>query len=283
MQASALLLAPRTRRIRVPDVLELADLVKWERFSSQDSRLGRALSAGRSDGWVVQHLSGGPDLVTAYLAGPGGPFDHGEHALLTAALDARRLGHRGPLDERLLADAGRMSGAAAPRHRGRLGPAGVGRRQHGQPERHIPCTAGAHPCLHPPRRSGRDTNPPTTCFSTPGRAAFRNLAHRPCGQPSSLTPPVPKISSPSPRTPGCATSTRSRFGSCAEPSTRDTLRQPAPWRCVSIAIRTPMASVAFGSPTTLSWTVATISTRCLTCWPTPARLQPYAPSLPVPT
>lgn len=116
VQASALLLAPRTRRIRVPDVLEPADLVKWEKFSSQDSRLGRALSAGRSDGWVVQHLSGGPDLVTAYLAGPGGPFDHGEHALLTAALDARRLGHRGPLDERLLADA--AEGCLAPRHRG---------------------------------------------------------------------------------------------------------------------------------------------------------------------
>jgi hypothetical protein len=119
-QARALLTHPAlARRIEVPARLSGEDLQAWRTHaaSHNDRRLGAALSAGERDGRVIQHLSGGPELLEAYLAGPGerSHFTHREHALLTAALDARRLGHRNPLAYELLAhvaDAG-----LAPEHR----------------------------------------------------------------------------------------------------------------------------------------------------------------------
>ena len=55
-----------------------------------DDRLLRAAAAGTADGRVIQQLTGGPELVRAYH--DGGLFSPREHALLTAALDIRRLG-----------------------------------------------------------------------------------------------------------------------------------------------------------------------------------------------
>ncbi|MET9438998.1 hypothetical protein [Streptomyces sp. NPDC006551] len=93
------------------------DLDRWNELAHRESdpRLTHALEAGAGDGKVVQQLSGGPELLTAYLRGPGTLFTHIEHALLTAALDARRLGHYAPLPAALLADA--ADGTLAPRHR----------------------------------------------------------------------------------------------------------------------------------------------------------------------
>ncbi|MCG6495224.1 alpha/beta fold hydrolase [Kitasatospora sp. A2-31] len=116
--AKALLTHPAlATRISVPHCLSEADLRAWTGLGSRrsDPRLREALNAGASDGRVVQHLSGGPELVGAYTAGPGTHYTHQEHALLTAALDARRLGHRAPLTAGLLAHA--ADGALDARHR----------------------------------------------------------------------------------------------------------------------------------------------------------------------
>ncbi|WP_438453111.1 hypothetical protein [Streptomyces asiaticus] len=116
-QARALLTGPRTERIPVKGELESGDRDRWNDLAQQtgDPRLAHALKAGSRDGRVVQHLSGGPELLDAYLRSPGDPFTHAEHALISAALDARRLGHRAPLTAALLSDA--AYGALAPHHR----------------------------------------------------------------------------------------------------------------------------------------------------------------------
>ncbi|MFJ5121340.1 alpha/beta fold hydrolase, partial [Kitasatospora sp. NPDC088548] len=116
--AKALLTHPAlATQISVPHRLFEADLRAWRVLSARrsDPRLREALNAGASDGRVVQHLSGGPELVDAYTAGPGAYYTHQEHALLTAALDARRLGHRAPLTADFLAHA--ADGVLDARHR----------------------------------------------------------------------------------------------------------------------------------------------------------------------
>ncbi|MDQ0847991.1 hypothetical protein [Streptomyces sp. V1I6] len=116
--ARALLTAPVTHRIPVADTLTDDELGRWAELADQrtDGRLAAALAAGGADGRVVQHLTGGPELLAAYLHGPGDLFTPVEHALITAALDARRLGHRTPLPAALLADAadGSLSDRARP-------------------------------------------------------------------------------------------------------------------------------------------------------------------------
>ena len=62
---------------------------------------GAAASAGQ-DGQVTQYLAGVPDLLHRY-AGPGG--DPYGQAIITAAMDATRLGHADPLPAALLQDA----------------------------------------------------------------------------------------------------------------------------------------------------------------------------------
>lgn len=120
-QARSLLTHPAfASRIYVPSRLDDDDLRAWgdlARSSSGDPRLQWALSAGGGDGRVIQHLSGGPELLAAYLdePKPGPLFTVGEHALITAALDARRLGHLSPLPASLLAQA--ADGDLPARHR----------------------------------------------------------------------------------------------------------------------------------------------------------------------
>lgn len=117
-QARALLTHPGfAARIDVPAQLTVDELDAWRRLAADhgDARLSHALCAGEGDGRVVQHLSGGPELLAAYLAGPGALFTPREHALITAALDARHLGHRAPLPGALLAEA--AEGYLTDRHR----------------------------------------------------------------------------------------------------------------------------------------------------------------------
>ncbi|MFE5516563.1 hypothetical protein ACFQ9Q_02380 [Streptomyces virginiae] len=107
-QARALLTGPSTRRIHVAAELSEQDIDRWAELAqaqSDDPRLFQALVAGVRDGRVIQQLSGGPELLTAYLDGPGAFFTHGEHALITASLDARRFGHLTPLPAGLLSEA----------------------------------------------------------------------------------------------------------------------------------------------------------------------------------
>ncbi|AXE86645.1 hypothetical protein C1703_16700 [Streptomyces sp. Go-475] len=119
-QVRGLLDCAACRRVMVPDHFSAAELREWRTVAQVaeaggDRRPADALRAGVADGRVVQHLSGGPALLAAYRCGPGSHFSHVEHAVLTAALDARHLGHRRPLPAGLLADA--ADGALHPRRR----------------------------------------------------------------------------------------------------------------------------------------------------------------------
>lgn len=117
-RASALLThAALTLQITVPPCLDEADMAAWTALESAagDDRLGHALEAGRADGRVVQQLTGGPQLLDAFLAGPDTFFTAPEHALISAALDARRLGHHAPMAAEFLARV--ADGALSPRQR----------------------------------------------------------------------------------------------------------------------------------------------------------------------
>ncbi|MEW1926025.1 hypothetical protein [Streptomyces sp. NPDC088360] len=115
--ARALLVGAHTHRIRVPAELTPEEREQWRELAAHhgDDRLAYAERAGARDGRMVQHLSGGPELLDAYLSGPDDHFTRHEHALITAALDAHRLGHSSPLSSALLADA--ADGTLAPHHR----------------------------------------------------------------------------------------------------------------------------------------------------------------------
>ncbi|GAA0671665.1 hypothetical protein GCM10010193_24910 [Kitasatospora atroaurantiaca] len=98
------LLAANNAEIDVPATMagHLPELVEK---AARDPRLADALRASAADGRVLQHLTGGPELVRRYECGPGRFFTVIEYALLTAAVDARRLGHAGALPGKLLAEA----------------------------------------------------------------------------------------------------------------------------------------------------------------------------------
>ncbi|MET9796281.1 hypothetical protein [Nocardiopsis alba] len=117
-QVRELLTCPSAIRIPVPDCLTPEEQHAWRKLATRhaDRRVFNALDAGSADrGRVVQHLSGGPELLKAYTNGPGHHFTPVEHALLTAAIDARRLGHRAPFPAALLAQA--ADGELDPRER----------------------------------------------------------------------------------------------------------------------------------------------------------------------
>ncbi|MFC7013176.1 alpha/beta fold hydrolase [Streptomyces viridiviolaceus] len=117
-KARALLTNPALA-VRIPVSAELTeeDRGRWQDLARKcaDNRLSQALNAGANDGRVIQHLSGGPELLRAFMEGPGAHFTHTEYAVLSAALDARRLGHRTPILTDLLSEA--ADGALDPRHR----------------------------------------------------------------------------------------------------------------------------------------------------------------------
>ena len=111
--ARALLDGPRTHRITVPDRLTAHQQREFAKLATADERMGAALAASGPDGDVIQHLTGGPELLHAYTR--QGLFTAVEHTLITAALDARRLGHQGPIPAALLAAA--ADGYLSPRQR----------------------------------------------------------------------------------------------------------------------------------------------------------------------
>ncbi|MEU3741233.1 helix-turn-helix transcriptional regulator [Streptomyces sp. NPDC032198] len=115
--ARALLIGAHAYRIRVPAELSPEERDQWRDLAEShgDVRLIYAEQAGARDGRLVQHLSGGPELLDAYLSGPGDHFTRHEHALITAALDAHRFGHTSPLPVALLAQA--ADGTLDPHHR----------------------------------------------------------------------------------------------------------------------------------------------------------------------
>ncbi|MFF4590482.1 hypothetical protein [Streptomyces sp. NPDC001388] len=114
-QARTLLTHPAlTLRLTVPPHLTGDDLAAWADLSG-DPRMEHALEAARGDGRVIQQLTGGPQLLDACLSGPGVFFTPSEHALISMALEARRLGHHAPMPPALLAQA--ADGVLSPRQR----------------------------------------------------------------------------------------------------------------------------------------------------------------------
>ena len=98
-----LLTGPYTRKISTPARMTVSEINALAAHPHRDARLTMAVAASGDDGEVIQHLTGGPGLVEGYL--DGGLFNPVEHALITAALEARRLGHLRPLPGVLLAGA----------------------------------------------------------------------------------------------------------------------------------------------------------------------------------
>ncbi|MFJ8011283.1 hypothetical protein [Streptomyces sp. NPDC096339] len=98
------LLTGRHTVIQVPDTLP-ARLPGLAGAAARDPRVAAALRAAGSSGRMLQHLTAGPELVRRWESGPDHWFGAAEHAVLTAALEARRLGHAGAVPTRFLNEA----------------------------------------------------------------------------------------------------------------------------------------------------------------------------------
>ena len=96
--------------VDVPDRFTPAELTAAA--ETGDLALAAAAAAVGPDGRVTQHLAGARDLLVRY---DGPSADPGGQAIITAAMDASRLGHAGPLPAALLRDA--AAGYLADPHR----------------------------------------------------------------------------------------------------------------------------------------------------------------------
>jgi uncharacterized protein YidB (DUF937 family) len=97
------LLLHNANRVNVPEVFTADDLAALRRDAATDRRLAAAADAAGSDGKVIQVLAGGPELVQRYEH-PADAEDRYGKAVLTAAMDARRLGYESPLSRPFLQD-----------------------------------------------------------------------------------------------------------------------------------------------------------------------------------
>ncbi len=97
------LLLHGTIRVEVPDVFAGEDLAELHRQLGIDRRLDTAAETARSDGKVIQVLAGGPALVSRYEH-PADAEDRYGAAVVTAAMDVRRLGQESPIGRELLAE-----------------------------------------------------------------------------------------------------------------------------------------------------------------------------------
>lgn len=98
------LLTGRHAMIAVPDTLS-GDAPAVAAAAARDPRLAAAVRAAGPGNRVLQHLTGGPELVRRWDMGPDQWFTAPEHAVLTAAVEARRLGHASAVPARLLMEA----------------------------------------------------------------------------------------------------------------------------------------------------------------------------------
>jgi TPR repeat protein len=91
-------------RVYVPETFTGHDLAELRRVLATDRRLAAAAEAAHSDGKVTQVLAGGPELVQRYEH-PADAEDRFGKAVLTAAMDARRLGYESPIGTPFLEEA----------------------------------------------------------------------------------------------------------------------------------------------------------------------------------
>jgi hypothetical protein len=92
-------------RVYAPERFTGAELAGLRRVLATDRRLAAAAEAAHSDGKVIQVLAGGPELVQRYEH-PADAEDEFGKAVLTAAMDARRLGYESPTGTPFLEEAG---------------------------------------------------------------------------------------------------------------------------------------------------------------------------------
>ena len=87
-----------------PDFSSPADLRALEHAAAHDAMLAEALRTAGTDRHVTQVLAGGPQQLAAYhiRGGSQDPADRAIWAVLTAAIDATRLGHLNPLSAEFL-------------------------------------------------------------------------------------------------------------------------------------------------------------------------------------
>jgi tetratricopeptide (TPR) repeat protein len=95
------LLQQRTRRVRVAERFGDEDVKAARSLGADDPRLSAALSASGRGREVIQTMAGGPVLVER-LKYPDDADDRFAAAIVTAAIDARRLGQLQPLSLELL-------------------------------------------------------------------------------------------------------------------------------------------------------------------------------------
>lgn len=95
------LLQHRARRVRVAGQLSRAEVARLRTTAAVDPRLAAAASASGDGRRVIQTMAGGPMLVERFEH-PDDEDDRYAAAVLTAAIDARRLGHLQPLPRALL-------------------------------------------------------------------------------------------------------------------------------------------------------------------------------------
>jgi TPR repeat protein len=105
-------------RIDIPEAFTVADRQELSRQQAADPRLAIAAATARSDGKITQVLAGGPELLRRYQHPDDAQGRYG-NAVVTAAMDIRRLGHESPIDQALLekvaaAYLGRRDRATAP-------------------------------------------------------------------------------------------------------------------------------------------------------------------------
>jgi len=98
------LLQQRARRIRVAERFDEDDVRAARSPGTADPRLSAALSASGRGRQVIQTMAGGPGLVER-LEYPDDAADRFASAIVTAAIDARRLGRLRPVSRELLAEA----------------------------------------------------------------------------------------------------------------------------------------------------------------------------------
>ncbi|WP_460347266.1 hypothetical protein [Actinoallomurus acanthiterrae] len=85
--------------IEVPEAFTGTDLAALKQAAMMDPRLALAVERA-DDGQITQYLAGGPELLERFHAAPPAA-----KALILAAMDARRMGHRNALPHALLAEA----------------------------------------------------------------------------------------------------------------------------------------------------------------------------------
>jgi len=90
------LLLHDAHRVDVPEAFTGRDRAQLRRAAATDPRLAAAAAAAERDGKVVQVLAGGPELVQRYQH-PADAEDLFGKAVVTAAMDARRLGCESPI------------------------------------------------------------------------------------------------------------------------------------------------------------------------------------------